>query len=277
MLGTDVCGLLGDRGISYSGVDEMDFDLLDVEAVRSAVRGHAVVVNCAAWTAVDTAEEQEGLAFGINAVAAAMLARAARENGARLLQVSTDYVFDGRSDSPYPEDETPAPRSAYGRTKAAGEWAVRAEAPDRATILRTAWLYGRHGRCFPRTIARVTREQGTASVVDDQHGQPTWTRDVADLMIRLVEADAPAGIWHATSSGQTSWFGFAQAVVEAAGLGADVVNPTDSTAVAGSAPRPAFSVLGHDRLHAHGFEPIGDWRERWNVAASEVLALHEAE
>jgi len=114
-------------------------------------------------------------------------------------------------------------------------------------------------------------------VVDDQYGQPTWTRDLAGVILRLVEAEAPAGIWHATSSGQTSWFEFARRVVESAGLDADVVSPTDSSAFASPAPRPAYSVLGHDRLRAHGLEPIGDWQDRWQAASSEVLSLDQAE
>ncbi len=222
-----------------------------------------MVVNCAAWTAVDAAEEQEPAAFSLNAVAPAHLARAARRHDARLLQVSTDYVFDGDATTPYAEDHPLAPRSAYGRTKAAGEWAVRAEAPDHALVLRTAWLYGAHGPCFPKTIARAAHERGALQVVDDQVGQPTWTRDLAELMVRLVVADAPAGTWHATSGGQVSWFEFARAVVETAGLSPDIVSPTDSAAFQRPAPRPAYSVLGHDRLAEAGIEPIGDWRERW--------------
>ena len=121
---------------------------------------------------------------------------------ARLVQVSTDYVFDGTASTPYAEDAPTSPASAYGRTKAAGEGAVRAALPDRHLVVRTAWLYGAHGGCFPRTIARVARERGEVSVVDDQVGQPTWTVDVADLVVRLVEAAVPAGTYHATSSGQ---------------------------------------------------------------------------
>jgi dTDP-4-dehydrorhamnose reductase len=150
-------------------------------------------------------------------------------------------------------------------------------APERHLVVRTAWLYGAHGSCFPRTIARLARERGTVDVVEDQVGQPTWTRDVADLVVRLVQADAPTGIWHATSGGETSWFGFAREVVAAAGLSPDVVRPTDSRAFPRTAPRPAYSVLGHDRLLEHGIDPIGPWQDRWTVAASEVLGVDQAE
>ena len=218
MLGTDLCRGLERRGISVTAVDRGDLDLLDPVAVAVAVAAHDVVVNCAAWTAVDAAENHEEEAAAINAVAPGVLARAAAEHDRLIVQVSTDYVFDGTARSPYDEDAPLGPRSAYGRTKAAGEQAVRAAAPGNHLVVRTAWLYGAHGSCFPRTIARLAREQGRLRVVDDQVGQPTWTVDVAELICRLVEAEAPAGTWHATSAGETSWFGFARRVVdEAAG------------------------------------------------------------
>jgi dTDP-4-dehydrorhamnose reductase len=270
MLGRDLVGLLGERGIDVVGVRHSDLDITQPEAVGAAVRGVEVVVNCAAWTAVDDAETHEAQAFAVNAVGAANVARAARAAGARLVHVSTDYVFDGAATAPYVENAPLAPRSAYGRTKAAGEWAVRAEAPDHL-IVRTAWLYGAHGGCFPKTIARLAGERDRLTVVDDQVGQPTWTRDVADLIERLVAARAPAGTYHATASGETSWHGFARDVVASAGL-ATPVEPTTSDAFPRPAPRPAYSVLGHDVLHAIGVSPIGKWATRWEAAASEVLA-----
>ena len=186
--------------------------------------------------------------------------------------MSTDYVFDGAATTPYDEDATIAPASAYGRTKAAGEEAVRAALPGRHYVVRTAWLYGAHGSCFPKTMARLVRERGSVSVVDDQVGQPTWTVDVADLIVRLVQADASPGSYHATSSGQCSWFDLARAVVASAGLDEAAVTPTDSSAFVRPAPRPAYSVLGHDALVRAGVAPIGHWRERWTAAAAAVLA-----
>jgi dTDP-4-dehydrorhamnose reductase len=277
MLGTDLCRVLRRHRIEVTPVDRGDLDLFDGAAVGAAVAAHDVVVNCAAWTAVDDAETHEDDVHQINAVAPGILARAATQHGRLVVHLSTDYVFDGTARAPYAEDAPVAPASAYGRTKAAGEAAVRAAAPDLHLIVRTAWLYGAHGDCFPRTIARLARERGEVRVVDDQFGQPTWTVDVAELVVRLVEVDAPAGTWHATSSGETSWFGFAGRVVEAAGLPRDIVAATDSAAFVRPAPRPAYSVLGHDRLHAHGIEPIGPWEERWAVAASAVLGLQQPE
>ncbi|MFE5294160.1 dTDP-4-dehydrorhamnose reductase [Isoptericola sp. NPDC056618] len=270
MLGTDLLARLRDGGEDVVGLGRSDLDVTDADAVGAAVRGSDVVVNGAAWTAVDDAEAHEDDAFRVNATGAAHLARASHREGARLVQVSTDYVFDGAATAPYAEDAPLAPVSAYGRTKAAGEWAVRAEAPDHL-IVRTAWLYGAHGGCFPRTMARLGAEKDRLAVVDDQVGQPTWTRDLADLIVRLVEGGAPAGTYHGTASGRTSWFGFTRRILASAGL-TTPLEPTTSDAFVRPAPRPAFSVLGHGALAAAGVAPIGDWAERWDAAAAEVLA-----
>jgi dTDP-4-dehydrorhamnose reductase len=271
MLGTDVIGRLRQEGVEPTAPSRAALDLLDELAVARAVEGHDVVVNCVAWTAVDDAEEHEAEAFTVNATVPQIVARAASLHGARLVHVSTDYVFDGEARGPYAEDAPLAPRSAYGRTKAAGEWAVRASGCDHL-LLRTAWLYGAHGSCFPRTMAGLAQQKEALSVVDDQVGQPTWTGDVADLMVRLVQAAAPAGTYHATSSGQTSWCGFARAVVASAGLDPAMVSPTTSAAFPRPAARPSYSVLGHGRLTEAGVQPIGDWSERWQQAAAVVLA-----
>jgi dTDP-4-dehydrorhamnose reductase len=272
MLGTDLVEALRRHGYDVAGATRASADLGDPQGVRELVEGFDVVVNCAAWTAVDDAETQEAEALQVNGVVPDLLARAVAEGDGRLVHVSTDYVFDGRATSPYAEDAPMSPASAYGRTKAAGEEAVRAAMPERHLVVRTAWLYGAHGGCFPRTIARVAREKGEVSVVDDQVGQPTWTVDVADLVVRLVEAGVPAGTYHATSSGQCSWFDFAREVVAADGLDPAIVTPTTSDQFVRPAPRPAYSVLGHDALVRHGVDPIGDWRERWRVAAPVVLS-----
>ena len=179
MLGTDLVETLRRRGYDVRGTTRASADLGDPDVVRDLVEGFDVVVNCVAWTAVDDAETHEAEALAINAVVPDLLARAVQQAGGLLVHISTDYVFDGQASTPYPEDAPTAPTSAYGRTKAAGEEAVRAALPDRHLVVRTAWLYGAHGGCFPRTIARVAREQGEVSVVDDQVGQPTWTVDVA--------------------------------------------------------------------------------------------------
>jgi dTDP-4-dehydrorhamnose reductase len=271
MLGTDLVRRLdGEHEVIALGRAELD--ITDADAVHRAVRDVDVVVNCAAWTAVDAAEEAEADAFRLNAVGPQLLARAAASCGARMVQVSTDYVFDGHADAPYAETAALVPASAYGRTKAAGEWAVRAEAENHV-IVRTAWLYGAHGGCFPKTMARLAGEHAELQVVADQVGQPTWTADVADLIVRLVEADVAAGTYHATASGEVSWHGFTQEIVTALGKDSGMVKETTSAAFVRPAPRPAYSVLGHGALRDAGVAPIGDWRERWEVAAPSVLGL----
>ena len=271
MLGTDLVTLLRDRGHEVTSATRSIVDLTDSVSVLELVREHDVVVNCAAWTAVDDAEQHEAEALVANAEIPGVLAGAVAQTGAWLVQLSTDYVFDGSARTPYPEDTPPCPTSAYGRTKAAGEEAVRAMLPDRSLVVRTAWLYGAHGSCFPKTIARLVRERGSVAVVTDQVGQPTWTMDVADLVVQLVKAEAPAGIYHATSAGQCSWWEFARAVIVSAGLDPDLATPTASAAFPRPAPRPTYCVLGHEAFVQAGVDPIGPWRERWDTAAPEVI------
>lgn len=271
MLGQDVSTQLRARGDEVRALGGADLDITDASATLRTITDVDIVVNCAAYTAVDEAQSDEEKAFAVNAVGAANVARAARVAFARIVHISTDYVFGGAATVPYAEDAPIAPRSAYGRTKAAGEWAVRAENPDHL-VVRTAWLYGAHGACFPRTVARVAKERGALEVVDDQVGQPTWTRDLADLILALADAAAPAGTYHGTAAGQTSWHGFARAVVLAAGLDPHIVATTTSEAFVRPAPRPAYSVLGHEGLRRIGVDPIGDWAGRWKAAQVEVLA-----
>lgn len=275
MLGQDVVERLRGAYPDVATFDRQALKITSPQECAEAIEGADVVVNCAAYTKVDDAETNEGEAFAANALGPATLARAAADADVRLVQVSTDYVFDGDASSPYEADAPRAPRGAYGRTKAAGEWAVAASGGDHL-VVRTAWLYGAHGACFPKTIARVARERGGLQVVDDQRGQPTWTVDVADLVVRLVEAGVPRGIYHATSSGDTTWFGFAREIVAAAGMDPAIVAPTTSDKYVRPAPRPAYSVLGHRTLVDAGVEPIGEWQSRWTAAAAVVLGEGES-
>lgn len=266
MLGSDLQAALAGREVTALGRTELD--ITDADAVSAAVAGHDVVVNTAAYTAVDDAESHEDAAYAVNATGPANLARAAARHGARLVTISTDYVFDGLATEPYAEDAPRHPVSAYGRTKAAGEELALAAYPDGTYVVRTAWLYGQHGPNFAKTMLRLAETKDAWDVVDDQIGQPTWTGDLAAKLVELIDADAPAGVYHGTSSGRTSWFGFARAVLEEAGLDPERIRPTDSAAFVRPAPRPAFSVLGHDRWAAAGLEPIRDWREA--LAASGI-------
>jgi dTDP-4-dehydrorhamnose reductase len=272
MLGQDLVAALGESPGAHevTGVDRDVLDIVDPDACLAAVAGHDIVVNAAAWTAVDEAETHEAQAFSVNAVGAANLARACSAAGARMVQVSTDYVFAGDATSPYAENAPLAPRSAYGRTKGAGEWAVRALCPQ-SWIVRTAWLYGAHGPNFVKTMARLAAERDTVSVVDDQRGQPTWTVDLAAAILRLVEAEAPFGTYHGTSAGETTWFGFAQAIFSELGLDPARVLPTTSEAFVRPAPRPAYSVLGHDAWQRAGVAPIREWSDALAESITAVV------
>ena len=273
MLGQDVQAALKDRAVT--ALSRAELDITDQDAVNAAVSGHDVIVNCAAYTKVDDAETHEDLAYAINATGAANLARAAAANGARLVQVSTDYVFDGTATTPYPEDAQRRPVSAYGRTKAAGEQLAAELNPGRTLIVRAAWLYGAHGPNFARTMLRLAAERDELTVVDDQIGQPTWTLDLAHQIAALVDAAAPAGVYHATTSGRASWFDFAQAVFREAGLDPARVKPTDSSQFVRPAPRPAFSVLGHGAWSRIGLKPLRPWREALADAAAQGVLEHK--
>ena len=274
MLGRDLVSLLSRHGEAVTGLDRHGLDVTDPAAVAAAMAALRpdVVVNCAAWTAVDDAEAHEGEALAVNGVAAASLAAACATADARLVQLSTDYVFAGTAARPYAEDDVPAPRSAYGRTKLAGERAVLERLPEAGYVVRTAWSYGEHGRSFVRTMVTLERQRPVVDVVDDQHGQPTWTADVAGQIIGLIGAAATPGIYHATSSGQTTWYGLAREVFRLLGADPARVRPIPSGALSRPAPRPAWSVLGHDAWTRAGLAPIGDWREGLQRAFADVAA-----
>lgn len=259
MLGRDLQAALAGREVTALG--RADLDVTDAAAVDDAVRGHDVVINCAAYTKVDDAETHEDDAYAVNATGAGNLAASAAAVGARIVQVSTDYVFDGHATAPYAEQTPRAPISAYGRTKAVGEELVLERNPGGAYIVRTAWLYGQHGPNFAKTMLTLAGSRETWSVVDDQLGQPTWTADLAAQIVALVDADAPAGIYHGTNSGAATWFEFARAVLEESGLDPERITPTDSSAFVRPAPRPAYSVLGHDAWAAAGLAEMRPWRE----------------
>ena len=272
MLGRDLQATLAGRDVT--AFDRTELDITDRAAVLAQVVGYDVVINAAAYTKVDDAETNEEAAYAINATGPHNLALAASATGAKLVQVSTDYVFDGSATEPYAEDTEINPISAYGRTKAAGEAFVLQEHPAGSYIVRTAWLYGAHGPNFPKTMLKFAATRDTLSVVDDQVGQPTWTADLAAQIVTLLDSAAPAGIYHGTNSGVTSWFGFAQAVFIAAGLDPARVTPTDSSQFVRPAPRPAYSVLGHDAWSAAGLSPLRDWQTALSAAtAAGALAV----
>ncbi|GAB3668246.1 dTDP-4-dehydrorhamnose reductase [Actinocorallia lasiicapitis] len=264
MLGTDLVARLRAAGEQVTAATRTDLDVTDPVAVRAAVEGHALVVNCAAWTAVDDAEAHEPEALALNGTAAAHLAAAA---GNRLIQISTDYVLRGDGLGPLAEGSPTDPVNAYGRTKLAGETAALAHG---GRVVRTAWLYGAHGPNFVTTMARLAAERDTLDVVADQHGQPTWTADLADRIIALGRSAAPAGIYHGTNSGATTWYGLAQEVFRLLGLDPARVRPTTTAAFPRPAARPAYSVLGHEGWAAAGLPPMRPWDEALAAYSASV-------
>jgi dTDP-4-dehydrorhamnose reductase len=271
MLGTDLVALLTTAGDPVTSLGRDALDITDGTATKEtvAMARPDVVVNCAAWTAVDDAEAHEREALAVNGHGVANLATACANVGAALVHISTDYVFDGTGTSPYAEDATPAPRTAYGRTKLAGERAALTILPDAAYVMRTAWLYGAHGSNLVHTRLRLAHSGSSPTVVDDQRGQPTWSLDVARQIHSVIQVGAPPGIYHATSSGETTWYGLAGEVFKlfaATQGGPDTgvhpsPTPTTSAAYQRPAPRPSYSVLGHAAWTATGIPPIPDWRE----------------
>jgi dTDP-4-dehydrorhamnose reductase len=266
MLGCDLVAALAGHGEDVIGLSRKELDVTDEVAVAAALADGRpdVVVNCAAWTAVDDAESHEDEALAVNGTGAAHLAAAIAAGsaapGCRLVHLSTDYVFAGDATVPYAEHDVPGPRTAYGRTKLAGEQAVRGLLPQAGYVVRTAWLYGAHGPNFVRTMIRLERERPAVDVVADQRGQPTWTADVARQVIALARSGASAGVYHATSSGVATWFDLAREVFLLLGADPDRVRATSTSAFPRPAPRPPYSVLGHDAWATGGLQPIGDWR-----------------
>lgn len=269
MLGQDLVPALTAAGHEVTPAGRADLDITDASACLGVVDGHDLVINLAAWTRVDDAEEHEADAFVVNATGAANLARAAHAAGARMLQISTDYVFDGRSATAYPEDSAVAPQSAYGRGKAAGEWAVRALCPD-SWVVRTAWLYGAGGPNFLATMARLAQTHETLRVVDDQRGQPTWTGDLAAQIVALAGSEAQSGTYHGTAQGETTWCGLTRALFTELGLDPDRVQPTTTAEFSRPAPRPACSVLGHRAWQAAGVPLQPDWRASLSAAVPSL-------
>ncbi|MET8865545.1 dTDP-4-dehydrorhamnose reductase [Nonomuraea sp. NPDC004580] len=270
MLGRDLTRLLrAVPGAHVHAFTRTELDVCDAAAVAETVRAVLpdVVVNCAAWTDVDGAEQDEARAMAINGTAVAGLALASTRVGARLLQLSTDYVFDGAARTPYGEDAPTRPLNVYGRAKLVGE---RAALGDGHYVVRTEWLFGAHGRSFARTMATLAAEGRAVRVVDDQVGQPTWTVDLAERLILLGTGQAPPGVYHATNAGRTSWYGYARQIYELAGADPGLVEPVSTAAFPRPALRPAYSVLGHDA--GRPLPPMRDWRAALSAAWPHLLS-----
>ena len=282
-LSTDLLDLVRtERNTFARGLTIDDLDVTDPFAVKDMVGTWAkllrsdnpdhelVVINAAAYTAVDAAETDQDTAYAVNATAPALLAQACQAAGARLIHVSTDYVFPGdrAGGPPYDVDDDTGPRSAYGRTKLAGEQAVLELHPDGGYVVRTAWLYGATGANFVKTMVRLEQSNDTLSVVDDQRGSPTWSRDLAAGLIALARSTAPAGTYHCTNAGDTTWHGLTQAIFTELGADPARVLQTTTEAFPRPAARPAYSVLSPRAWDVAGLPPMRGWRE----ALSEAFA-----
>lgn len=265
MLGHAVVEAALGQGDSVVGLTHLECDITDARSVDATLgRGIDVVINTAAWTDVDGAEASESAAYAVNATGPHNLATACARIGAVLVQISTDYVFDGNASVPYPEDEPTAPVSAYGRTKAAGERYVLDALPATAYVVRTAWLYGPGGRNFVSTMRELESTREVVHVVDDQFGQPTYTIDLAEQVLaigrRARAAALPAGVLHVTNSGVASWYEFAREIFAESGADPDRVRPIPSQDLHRPAPRPRWSVLGHDAADRAQLPPMRPWR-----------------
>ena len=263
MFGADMVRLLMAQQNQVTGFDRGSMNLSgSPEELSKQLKGFDVIINAVAYTAVDQSESDKEIANLVNGEYAGKLALASAQVGAKFMHISTDYVFDGSSSTPYSTLAPTNPQSAYGSSKLLGERLV-SESGANYTIFRTAWLYGRFGRCFPRVIFEKASKGEPLRVVNDQFGQPTWTKDLAHQVLAFAEIEQAPQIVHAVSSGAASWFDFAKEIV-----GDYSVAPVQSSEFVTAARRPLYSVLDNSSALV---PPIGNWKERWALAKSEVL------
>lgn len=258
MLASDVLEVFSD--LNPIGLTRDDLDITDLESTLSVVKQGDVVINCAAYNKVDEAETYSQLAFKTNSDGPRVLADAVNQRGGKLIHFSSDYVFSGEVHTPHLESERRSPISVYGKSKALGEVNALSAHPLGTYVLRTAWLYGKNGPNFAHTILNRARRGQECLVVTDQIGQPTWTRDLALQARILLERDAPVGVYHATNSGEASWFEFAQQLAILADIPASLIRPTTTKEFVRAAQRPTFSALSHGRWSAVDIEPMRDWK-----------------
>jgi dTDP-4-dehydrorhamnose reductase len=258
-LGTDMARVLAPLA-AVTALTSHDLDIANRPILKQAIESARpdVVVNCAAWTAVDRAETEPDAAYRVNVLGARNVAQAARHVGARVVYFSTDYVFDGAATEPYDEDAPTGPLSVYGRTKLQGEQATREANPDHL-ILRLAWLYGSTGHNFVRTVLRLAHEKDELRIVDDQVGSPTFTEDVVQQLWALLQ-DGASGTYHCVNTGSASWYEFACQIVHLSGSTVPVV-PITTTEYPTAARRPAFSVLSDRHLELEHLNTMRPWQD----------------
>jgi dTDP-4-dehydrorhamnose reductase len=279
-LGTALSQELGDHGTLFHAWGSQDLDITQGAKVRDMISqlSPTVIINCAGWTDVDGAESNEQQASRVNGDGAENIAQAAKNCAAKLIHISTDYVFSGESDSPWQIGERINPQSAYGRTKADGESRVYGAYPENSSIVRTAWLYSPWGKNFALTMTRLAMKGDVVvPVVNDQMGQPTSATDLAKQIVDLGITTAPAGIYHGTNSGQGTWFEFAQEIFKLLGVDANRVVPISSSEYPRAAKRPPYSVLNHDAWAKTTVKPMRDWRIALEEAMPSIISRVKAE
>ena len=274
-LGQSFRDVLSDAGVSHEILGRNDVDITNLSSVSSQLSAihPTVIVNCAAWTAVDNAEDNAAEAFLINETGARNVALVAKDLQSRLVHISTDYVFPGNEGGARNEDAATGPTSVYGASKLAGEEAVLSEYGDNSLVVRTAWLYSNYGANFVKTMVRKALTSSEVRVVDDQHGQPTLTKDLARHVVELVNNKDAVGIFHGTNSGNTTWYELTRAIYDALGVSTSLVSPVDSSAYPTKARRPSNSVLGHQRTISLGIPEMRSWSEALADSLPEISEL----
>jgi dTDP-4-dehydrorhamnose reductase len=279
-LGIAVSQEIGERGVLFHAWGSEDLNITQGPIVRDVIAklSPTVIINCAAWTDVDGAESNEQLASRVNSDGAENIALAAKKCGAKLIHVSTDYVFSGENQTPWQALDQINPQSAYGRTKAEGESRVLAEYSQNSSIVRTAWLYSPWGKNFAKTMTKLAMKgEGEVRVVNDQVGQPTSAIDLAKQLVELGLSTSPAGIYHGTNSGQATWFEFAQEIFKLATADIGRVTPVSSSEYPRPAKRPSYSVLSHDAWSNTAVKPMRDWRIALAEAMPSIISAVRAE
>lgn len=259
-LGYDVVRELEKRGLEAVGVDIEEMDITDAESVRNVIGEAApdAVIHCAAYTAVDAAEENEAVCRRVNAEGTGNIAKVCKELDIKMLYISTDYVFDGTGERPWEPEDVRAPKSVYGQTKYEGELAVQ-EQLGKYFIVRIAWVFGINGKNFVKTMLKLSETHDTLKVVDDQFGSPTYTYDLARLLADMIQTEK-YGVYHATNEGFCSWYEFACAIFEEAGIRMKVL-PVSTAEYGAKAGRPANSRMSKEKLTQEGFERLPGWRD----------------
>ena len=269
-LGYDVVKECEKRGIEAIGVDVEEMDITDAAACERVITEAKAdaVIHCAAYTAVDAAEDNEDLCRKVNAEGTRNIAEVCRKLDIKMMYFSTDYVFNGQGERPWEPDDPREPLNVYGQTKYEGELAVQ-ELLEKYFIVRIAWVFGVNGKNFIKTMLRLGKERGAVSVVDDQIGSPTYTYDLARLVVDMIQTDR-YGIYHATNEGLCSWYEFACHIFKAAGMNQVKVTPVDSTAFTAKAKRPHNSRMDKSKLAENGFEPLPSWEDALERYLKEI-------